>query len=123
MAKGEIIACFEQFLFLSLCFQKAICCRGVRKRLYEGSVNKCLLVGTKPLAFCLQFCFCFYSMNGCYHVHTVLFDFFRFYYCFFSCSGFCFIFYCLKFVYFYVLLLSVHGLPDVSCRCSCDMVC
>ena len=33
VAKGEI-ACFEQFLLLSLCFQKAICCRGVRKRLY-----------------------------------------------------------------------------------------
>ena len=30
------ISCFEQFLLLSLCFQKAICCRGVRKRLYEG---------------------------------------------------------------------------------------
>ena len=25
--KGEI-ACAEQFLFLSLCFQKAVCCRG-----------------------------------------------------------------------------------------------
>ena len=35
VAKGEI-ACFEQFLLLSLCFQKAVCCRGVRKRLYEG---------------------------------------------------------------------------------------
>ena len=35
VAKGEI-AHFEQFLLLSLCFQKAICCRGVRKRLYEG---------------------------------------------------------------------------------------
>ena len=50
VAKGEI-ACFEQFLLwskietarfehffllLSLCFQKTICCRGVRKRLYEG---------------------------------------------------------------------------------------
>ena len=33
VAKGEI-ACFEQFLLLSLCFQKAVCCRGVRKRLY-----------------------------------------------------------------------------------------
>ena len=32
VAKGEI-ACFEQFHLLSLCFQKAICCRGVRKRL------------------------------------------------------------------------------------------
>ena len=32
VAKGEI-ARFEQFLLLSLCFQK---CRGVRKRLYEG---------------------------------------------------------------------------------------
>ena len=31
VAKGEI-ARFEQFLFLSLCFQKAVCCRGVRKR-------------------------------------------------------------------------------------------
>ena len=34
VAKGEI-ARFEQFLLLSLCFQKAVCCRGVRKRLYE----------------------------------------------------------------------------------------
>ena len=33
VAKGEI-ACFVQFLLLSLCFQKAVCCRGVRKRLY-----------------------------------------------------------------------------------------
>ena len=35
VAKGEI-ARFVQFLLLSLCFQKAVCCRGVRKRLYEG---------------------------------------------------------------------------------------
>ena len=35
VAKGEI-ARFEQFLLLSLCFQNAVCCRGVRKRLYEG---------------------------------------------------------------------------------------
>ena len=35
MEKGEI-ARFEQFLLLSLCFQKAVCSRGVRKRLYEG---------------------------------------------------------------------------------------
>ena len=35
VAKGEI-AHFDQFLLLSLCFQKAVCCRGVRKRLYEG---------------------------------------------------------------------------------------
>ena len=35
VAKGEI-ACFEQFFLLSLCFQKAVCCRGVRKHLYEG---------------------------------------------------------------------------------------
>ena len=35
VAKGEI-ARFEKFLLLSLCFQKAVCCRGVRKRLYEG---------------------------------------------------------------------------------------
>ena len=35
MAKGEI-TCFEQFLLLSVCFQNAVCCRGVRKRLYEG---------------------------------------------------------------------------------------
>ena len=32
----EEIACFVQLLLLSLCFQKAVCCRGVRKRLYEG---------------------------------------------------------------------------------------
>ena len=30
------IARFVQFLLLLLCFQKAVCCRGVRKRLYEG---------------------------------------------------------------------------------------
>ena len=35
VSKGEIVR-FEQFLLLSLCFQKAVCCRGVRKRLYEG---------------------------------------------------------------------------------------
>ena len=35
VAKAEI-ARFVQFLLLSLCFQKAFCCRGVRKRLYEG---------------------------------------------------------------------------------------
>ena len=35
VAKGEI-ARFVQFLLLSLCFQKGVCCRGVRKRLYEG---------------------------------------------------------------------------------------
>ena len=35
VAKGEL-ARFVQFLLLSLCFQKDICCRGVRKRLYEG---------------------------------------------------------------------------------------
>ena len=34
MAKGEI-AHFVQFLLVSLCFQKAVCCRGIRKRLYE----------------------------------------------------------------------------------------
>ena len=36
IVEKEEIACFEQFLLLSLCFQKAVCCRGVRKRLYEG---------------------------------------------------------------------------------------
>ena len=35
VSKGEI-AHFEQFLLLSLCFQKAVCCRGVRKHLYGG---------------------------------------------------------------------------------------
>ena len=35
VAKGEI-ARFEQFLLLSVCFQKVVCCRGTRKRLYEG---------------------------------------------------------------------------------------
>ena len=34
VAKGEI-ACFEQFLLLSLCFPKGVWCRGVRKLLYE----------------------------------------------------------------------------------------
>ena len=35
VTKGEI-ARFEQFLLLSPCFQKAVCCRGVIKRLYGG---------------------------------------------------------------------------------------
>ena len=35
VTKGEI-ARFVQFLLLLLCFQKAVCWRGVRKRLYEG---------------------------------------------------------------------------------------
>ena len=35
VAKGEI-ARFEQFLLSSLCFQKAVCCKGARKRRYEG---------------------------------------------------------------------------------------
>ena len=35
VAKGEI-ARFEKFLLLSLCFQKAVCCRGIRKHLFEG---------------------------------------------------------------------------------------
>ena len=43
VSKGEI-PCFEQFLLLSLCFQKAVCCRGVRKCLYVG----------KGLAFCAE---------------------------------------------------------------------
>ena len=32
VVKGEI-ACFEQFVLLSLCFQKAVCCSGVGGRL------------------------------------------------------------------------------------------
>ena len=35
MTKGEIDR-FEQFLPLSPCFQKVVCCRGVEKRQYEG---------------------------------------------------------------------------------------
>ena len=35
VAKEEI-ACFGQFILLSLCFQKAVCRRGVRKRPYDG---------------------------------------------------------------------------------------
>ena len=35
VAKGEI-ARFVKFLLLSLCFQKAVCYRRVRKQLYEG---------------------------------------------------------------------------------------
>ena len=35
MAKGEM-AHFKKFRLLSLCFQKDVCCKGVRKRLYEG---------------------------------------------------------------------------------------
>ena len=34
-AKGEI-ACFEQFILLSLCFQKAVCCKGTKKHIYKG---------------------------------------------------------------------------------------
>ena len=33
----EEIARFVQFLLLLLCFQKAVCCRGVRQHLYEGN--------------------------------------------------------------------------------------
>ena len=36
LGRGEI-ARFEQFLLLSLCFQKAVYSRDVRKRLYEGN--------------------------------------------------------------------------------------
>ena len=36
--KGEI-ACYEQFLLLSPSFQTAVCCIGVRKRLYEGKIS------------------------------------------------------------------------------------
>ena len=35
LSKGEV-ACFEQFLLLSPCFQNAFCRRGVGKCLYEG---------------------------------------------------------------------------------------
>ena len=35
VAKGEI-ARFEQFILLTLCFKKAVCCRGIRKHIYEG---------------------------------------------------------------------------------------
>ena len=43
MSKGEI-ARFEQFLLMSLCFQKVVYCRGVRKRLYEGKGKlKCVI--------------------------------------------------------------------------------
>ena len=35
VTKGEI-ARYVQFLLLLLSFQKAVCCRGIRKRLYEG---------------------------------------------------------------------------------------
>ena len=38
------IARFEQFLLLSTCFQKAVCCSGIRKRLYEGNVTKLIFV-------------------------------------------------------------------------------
>ena len=46
VSKGEI-ACFEQFLLLSLCFQKAVCCGGVSKRLYEGKDNRDFLFFAK----------------------------------------------------------------------------
>ena len=42
VAKGQI-ARFVQFPLLSLCFQKAVCCRGVRKRLFEGKGLKLFL--------------------------------------------------------------------------------
>ena len=38
MAKGES-ACLEQFLLLSLCFQKPVCCRGVRNIYMRERVN------------------------------------------------------------------------------------
>ena len=36
MLTQEEIARFKQFLLLSTCFKKAVCCRGIKKRLYEG---------------------------------------------------------------------------------------
>ena len=42
------IACFEQFLLLSPCFQKVLCCRGVIKRglyLEKLSVSKREFIG------------------------------------------------------------------------------
>ena len=36
IVEKEEIARFEQFLLLSLCFHKAVCCGGVSKSLYEG---------------------------------------------------------------------------------------
>ena len=45
VAKGEI-ARFEQFLLMSLSFQKAVCCRGGRKLLHvrKGLTNVCKIV-------------------------------------------------------------------------------
>ena len=37
VAKGEI-AHFEQFYFCHYVFKKPFCCRGIRKRLYEGKI-------------------------------------------------------------------------------------
>ena len=52
----EEIARFEQFLLFSLCFQKAVCCRGARKRLYEG----------KGLCLQLQSIISFIYLPRCY---------------------------------------------------------
>ena len=46
-AKGEI-ARFEQFLLLSLCFHKSVCCRGVYMRV---SVN--ITVSNNMIVICL----------------------------------------------------------------------
>ena len=48
VAKGET-ARSEQFLLLSLCFQKAVFCRDVRKRLYECTVHQLVTQSLKKL--------------------------------------------------------------------------
>ena len=54
VTKGEI-ACFEQFLFLSPCFQKAVCCRGIRKPLYEGKgLTLCCWIFWGPTTYGLE---------------------------------------------------------------------
>ena len=54
VAKGEI-ARIVQFLLLSLCFQKAVCCRGIRKRLYEGNISWLINTYTFNLSISLGF--------------------------------------------------------------------
>ena len=50
MAKGEITR-FKQFLLLSLCLQKAVCCRGIRKRLCGGKGSRRILTHLQQMSF------------------------------------------------------------------------
>ena len=55
VAKVEI-ARFEQFLVSSLCFQKAVCCRGVRKSLYEDKCKPTYVIQLDPFTWTLKDC-------------------------------------------------------------------